>query len=79
MSFKLCCDNPKIEEYLLNHEYISSSFKAKLLDLILYLPEMESYQSLHDTIYSNDTYDDYLYNLFKSIQYSAFSIQKSQR
>jgi len=64
MAFKLCCDNPKVEEYSLIHEYISKSTKSELMDLIMYLPEMESYQSSHDTIYSIDTYDDYLYKLF---------------
>ncbi len=64
MAFKLCCDNPKVKEYSLIQEYISKSTKSELMDLILYLPEMESYQSSHNTIYSIDTYDDYLYKLF---------------
>lgn len=64
MAFKLCCDKQKIEKYSLQHVAIVKSHKCELIDLILYLPEMESYQTLHETIFSNDAYDDYLYDLF---------------
>lgn len=64
MIFEFCCNKPKIEEYSLTHNNLSQITKSELIDLILYLPEMESYQSFRNTFFSNEIYDEYLYRLF---------------
>lgn len=64
MSFKLCCNSPKVINYTLIHNNLLINKKSDLLDLILYLPEMESYQSMHNSIFSKSAYDDYLYKFF---------------
>ena len=66
MSFNNCCNSPQKIEYILNHDdYFSEDQNRAFLDWLWNLPNIQSYQSNHNTIFENPAYDDFLMGLLK--------------
>lgn len=66
MSFELCCDKREMVGYDLIHQgHFSSDVNLALLSALWNLPEIQSYQSNENTVFSNDVYDEFLMSLLK--------------
>lgn len=63
MPFNFCCSKPHKIKYQLNGTS-SDLIAAQLAYLLWNLPEVDSYQAMHGSVFCNPVYDGYLFNLF---------------
>lgn len=67
MSYKLCCSAPRIVGYSLYHTVLSDDDCRLATNLLLYLPEIDSYQAENGTAITNDIYESYFLSEVKRI------------
>lgn len=67
MPYKLCCSSPKKISYSLRHTILSCYEQKTAIAMLLYLPEIDSFQADRGTTFLNDVYENYFIEEIKKL------------